>query len=291
MAHDIPPVSDQSQLMNIHRLMTKAGSWEHRSRQAEKELNEARYQLHLLNQIVQGPIPPLVRPAPAPTTGTEPRPVRKLQNQRIAPRPQTPQEDEEQAELMRETMGLVATIVESTAELASRYPANEEQLQVQVKRRPKATRPIDGISVDWKRVILQHPRAPPPGLQHCGGPPNSGGASSSGLVRVEHEDTGGGPGEKVGEDKATADQRLDDQGLSVPLPSEKKSHAEETAKEMAEVVLREDDQTVETVQEAASEVNSHPPTEEPAADKDNDDLKNIVLDENEEPILAGEKQK
>ena len=69
-AYDIPPVSDQAQLMNIHRLMGKCGSWEHRFRQSEKELNEAKYQLARLNQIVQGPIPPLVRQTPAPTTGT-----------------------------------------------------------------------------------------------------------------------------------------------------------------------------------------------------------------------------
>ena len=72
------------------------------------------------------------------------------------------------------------------------------------------------------------------------------------------------------------------------MPPQEKSHAEETAKEMAEVVLR-DDPPVETIQPTVSEVNSHPTAEEPATDKEKDDLKNMVLDENEQPILGGEK--
>ena len=146
-------------------------------------------------------------------------------------------------------------------------------------------------------MIIQHPRAPP-GLEH-GGPPDTGGASSSGsgLRTIEHEDTGGASGEKVGE-RATFNQRLDDQGLAVPLPPqntvetpEAAAHAEGTATEMAEVVLREDETTVETVETAASKVNNHPQAEEPATNKDKTDLKNIVLDEHEEPVLAGEKHK
>ena len=60
---------------------------------------------------------------------------------------------------------------------------------------------------------------------------------------------------------------------------------------MAEIVLREDETTVETVETTAPEVNSHPQAEEPATNKDKSDLKNIVLDEHEEPVFAGEKHK
>ena len=164
-------------------------------------------------------------------------------------------------------------------------------------------------------MINQHPRAPP-GLEH-GETPDTGGASSSGsglaeslqylqhlpqancgkVATIEHEDTGGASGEKVG-DRATFNQSLVDQGLAVPLPPqntvetpEAAAHAEGTATEMAEVVLREDETTVETVETAASEVNNHPQAEEPATDKDETDLKNIVLVEQEETVLVGEKHK
>ena len=125
---------------------------------------------------------------------------------------------------------------------------------------------------------------------------------------------------KIGEDKATANERLDDQGLAVPMPPQTKSHAEETAIEMAEVVLRDnppaeqpaadkekhelknlvlqegeqpilgDDQTIETVQPTVSEVNSQPPAEEPSANKEKEEFKNMVLDEDGKPILEGEKE-
>ena len=114
-AADSPNVSDRAQLMNFHRLMGKCSSWEHRYRQAESDLNHARYQIARLNQIAIGPVPTVIHPAPVVQTADAgpPKTVRRLQNQRVAARPQEPQQEEEeqQDEIMRQTMAHVAAIL------------------------------------------------------------------------------------------------------------------------------------------------------------------------------------
>ena len=232
----------------------------------------------------------------------------RLQNQKL-PKPKELQEDEEDKdEKMREIMTLVTTIVEATADLANRYPPpKDEQLEFKARRGPKATRPIGAVSVE--QVALDHPHAPP-GLEHD--EPATGGAASSGLVRTAEDNTGGEPGPTVGQ-SATAAERLDDQGLAVPLqPPAEKSQAEQTSIEMAEAVLTDiqtaDEITevvlteVPTVEQAheitevvltdmptVEEVTSHPPAaEEQANAKDNEDLVNSVLGEHGRPALGEE---
>ena len=249
--------------------------------------------------------PPAYTARPATTVVAVPPAMatrQRIQNQKL-PKQKDPEEDEDaKDEEMRKIMTLVTTIVEATADLANRYPPpKDEQLEFKARRGPRANRPIGGVSVE--QAVMRQIYAPP-GLEHD--EPDTGGASGSGLVRTPEDKTGGAPGPAVSQ-RATADERLDTQGLAVPMqtPAER-SQAEQTSIEMAEAVLTDiptsivptevptGEQVHEVTEEATEntptveEGASHPPTaEEQVNIKDHEDLVNTVLDEHGEPVFGG----
>ena len=141
----------------------------------------------------------------------------------------------------------------------------------------------------------------------------TGGASGSGIARTEEDHTGGEPGPKIGE-MATANMRLDDQGLGVPMPTpQEQVQSEDTAKETAEAVAESvledtpehvqefehvqeairvelaeivmvDNPTVDQVHETGPNVEVHPQAEEQTTSKDENDLVNMTTEEHWQPV-------
>ena len=303
--------------------MLKTAGWEHKYRMENKALNEAKSQLeqarnqlaHAKRQCPAYPAPTAYLTAPPmavlaprpmaagpstpagtvpPVTATRPR----LVNQKID-KPKTPEEDEEaKEEQMKQCMMLAQMLAGCTAEMASRYAPQGKPSKSSPKRGPKATGQPTG----------------PPGLELE--QMETGGASGSVLARTEEDYTGGEPGPKIG-DMATADMRLDDQGLGVRMPTpQEQVQPEDTAKETAEAVAESvledtpehvqefehvqeairvelaeivmvDNPTVDQVHETGPNVEVHPQAESKTS-KDENELVNMTIEEHWQPVNKDE---